>query len=624
MVTRNLLKKRRWPIALIGVALGAVVGGVTVLSNALAVHQASAPFELEGNPTRDGAADDWNNVFNLPTPYPATREIPVTGDGETFVNDGPNLPGGKETSAWSGSNKDIDLISTWEYKSSKVVPDKDNITNAYAKAYNVGGFAGGDYPGHPAGVHEHLIIYFGADRFANNGDAALGFWFFQNNVGMGPSGTFTGEHAIGDVLVQVDFVQGGSNSQVQIFKWVGSGGDFGALEEIKFGAANGAEVCTDDDTACAVTNEQPEASPWAFTPKFGSANTFPNESFFEAGIDITALVGEVCFSSFMAETRSSHSETAELKDFALGDFDLCSIDVEKVCNADGGTTSPIFDPAAETYQTRHTVTISNDGFGAVHDVALRDDKVTATRVCSIASISGDGVGMTTVPSGGILFPNKDSYVDIADQLGAGGTITVSLMCVTDQNPFQNGVTVRSSPTEGGTADVTDTDLELSSNATDGLAACTKELLAGLKLTKFCQGDPGTNEEPNTQHQAGDLSVVLDPNNNYQPQVCVDIALSNTQATQKMVVDTFSDSDLGDLLPAAGLTLQPLGTTGDTYYVSRCYTPTAPDGGETNPGLVAYSDTVSASGHGKNQPIAITATPKTATCRLCPSCPDCNN
>lgn len=622
VTTKAIPRRNRWPIAAIGVALGAVIGGVAVLSNALAVHQPSAPFELDGDPTRDGAPDDWNNVFNLPTPYPATRGIPVTGDGEAFISDGPNLSGGKETSAWSGSNKDIDLISTWEYKSSKVVPDKDNITNAYAKAYKVGGFPGSDFPGHPAGVHEHLIIYFGADRFANNGDAALGFWFFQNDVGLGPNGTFSGEHAIGDVLVQVDFVQGGSNSEVQIFKWVGSGGDYGPLEEIKFGASNGAEVCTNDDTACAITNEQTESSPWAYTPKSGPANTFPNESFFEAGIDITALVGEVCFSSFMAETRSSHSETAELKDFALGDFDLCSVDVQKVCNADGGITSPIFDPIAETYQTRHTVTITNDGFGSIHDVALRDDKVTTTRVCSIAAISGDGIGMTPVPAGGILFPNKDTYVDIADQLGAGDAITVSLMCVTDENPFTNGVTVRSSPTEGGSPDVTDYDLEMSTETGDGLAACTKELLAGLKLTKFCQGDPGTDEEPNTMHQAGDLSVVLDPNNDYKPQVCVDIALSNTQSTQKMVVNTFTDSDLGNLLPAGGLTLQPLGSVGDTYYVSRCYTPTAPDGGETNPGLVAYSDTVEASGYGKNSLEEKTATPKSATCKLCPTCPTC--
>ena len=39
-----------------------------------------------------------------------------------------------------------------------------------------------------------------------------------------------------------------------------------------------------------------------------------------------------CFSSFLAETRSSSSITAQLKDFAEGSFQLCRIDVTKNCN----------------------------------------------------------------------------------------------------------------------------------------------------------------------------------------------------------------------------------------------------------------------------------------------------
>ena len=623
---KNTRNRARWPIAALGTALGAVIGAVALLSTALAVHDPSDPFELDGNATQTTADDDWNNVFDLPTPYPAIRGVPDdSGEGETFVADGANLAGGKETTAWQGSNKDIDLISTWEYKTAKVVPDKDNITNAYAKAYTVPGFAGGDFPGHPAGIHSHLVIYFGADRFANNGDAALGFWFFKNDVGLAADGQFSGEHAIGDVLVQVDFVQGGANSQVQIFTWVGSGGDFGALEEIKFGESNGSQVCTDDDTACALTNNGfPQASPWAYTPKSGTANIFPNESFFEAGIDITALVGEVCFSSFMAETRSSHSETAELKDFALGDFDLCSVNVEKVCTNDGGITSPLIDPVDETFQTTHTVTISNDGFGPIYDVALRDDKIDTGKDCSISAISGSGIGTPTIPTGGIPFPNSTDYIDVADQLNAGTSMTVALLCITDVNPFENGVSVRSAPTDGGVADVTDSDTELPSVPGDGLLGCTAELQTGLKLLKFCQGDPGSDEVPNTQHQTGDLSVFLNPDNNYAPEVCVDIALSNTTDTQRMVIDNFSDSDLGDLLPAGGLTLAPAGSTGDTYNVSRCYTPTAPDGTPpaTDPSLAQYSDTVSADGHGKISNETAEATPKTATCKLCPTCPDC--
>ena len=43
----------------------------------------------------------------------------------------------------------------------------------------------------------------------------------------------------------------------------------------------------------------------------------------EGGIDLTALELTGCFSSFMAETRSSPSISAQLKDFVLGTFESC-------------------------------------------------------------------------------------------------------------------------------------------------------------------------------------------------------------------------------------------------------------------------------------------------------------
>jgi hypothetical protein len=639
-----------WMSTAMTIAITVALTGTALLipPPAQAVHDEPTPFQIDGNPTQSIGGgnppvslldDDWDNAFGITAPYSTPRAVPDdSGDGDSFANDAANLPGGKESSDFNGTNKDIDEINdgiagtdNWEYHSAKVTPDKDNITNAYAKAYSVPGFPAGDQPGHPNAVHNHLVIYFGADRFANNGDAALGFWFFQNDVTLGANGQFEGKHAVGDILVQVDFVSGGSSSEIQIFKWVGSGGDFGQLEEIGFGAANGSTVCLPDtagtavneaDTACATTNNVARASPWAYVPKSGAANTFPSESFFEGGIDITGLVGEVCFSSFMAETRSSHSETAELKDFALDNFDLCSVNVEKVCFSDGGTTSPVFDSSTELFTTRHTVTITNDGFGAVHQIELLDNSVTATRVCAIATITG-GINPTTVPAGGILFQDKDTPVQIAGQLNKSQSITVGLVCATDANPFTNSVTVNTAAADGGAKDVGDTDTESAAVPGDGLAGCTKELLVGLKLLKFCQGDPGTAPDLNTQWSPGDLSVFLDSTNSFKPKVCVDIAISNTQNTQKMVVDSFSDTDLGSLLPVGGLTLEPLGTTGDTYNVSRCYTPTAPDGNQTTPGLVAYSDTVSATGHGKTQPTSVTATPKTATCPLCPTCPSCD-
>lgn len=630
MATRREASLRpRWLTTAVGATIGAIVAATALLTPppAQAVHDAPAPFELDGNPTQTTTLDDWNNVFQLPQSgnplvYPNPRGTPVTGDGETFVFDGATLPGSKETSAWKGSNKDIDLISTWEYESSKVTPDKDNITNAYAKAYRV------DHDGSGA-TPDHLVIYFGADRFANNGDAALGFWFFRNNVSLGPNGQFTGEHVVGDILVQVDFVGGGSSSEVQIFRWVGSGGDFGALEEIEFAAANGLTVCTADDAACAITNNAATASPWAYTPKSGSAGIFPQESFFEAGIDITQLVGEVCFSSFMAETRSSHSETAELKDFALGDFDLCSIDVEKVCVDDADF--PTVDPVNETFTTKHVVTINNDGFGGtLYDVELRDDSVATGKVCAIAAING-GTGNPTIPSGGIVFNDNTQFIEVANQLS--GSMTVTLLCSTGDNPFRNGVSVRSKSTPAGASDVTDADTETQAEAD----VCALTLSAGLKISKWCQGDPGTAGDLNPAYAARaqanqpNRSVFLNPANSFKPDVCVDIKLENTTADQRMEIQKFEDSDVGALLTEIPLdgkgrrTLAPLNAAGSSVIVSRCYTPTAPDGNQTDPGLAAYSDTVSAFGRGAIVPIRFPTVgdiSDTATCKLCPTCPDC--
>ena len=77
------------------------------------------------------------------------------------------------------------------------------------------------------------------------------------------------------------------------------------------------------DNVCAVVNRQIVDPPWPFLDKGGSQDIRPLE-LFEAGIDLTALFGpDRCFATFLASTRSSHSTTAQLKDFALGSFEQC-------------------------------------------------------------------------------------------------------------------------------------------------------------------------------------------------------------------------------------------------------------------------------------------------------------
>jgi hypothetical protein len=625
--------------ATLAFSVGAVIAGAALLAPppAMAVHDdANTPFELDGDATDETTLDDWDSVFGLdPFPYPTPRETPTVTSGDTFVVDSQD----PDTTAFVQSNKDIDQVNTWSYGLKGLSPPKDDITNAYAKAYHVGGYPANDQPGHPNVVHEHLVVYFGADRFADDGDAAMGFWFFRNDVGLGPNGKFTGLHAVGDVLIQIDY-RGAGDNEIEVFKWVGSGGNAGngKLQRLAIGTSPNVNtaICTGNngplnipaDSACIITNVVNTPSPWAYVPKGSDnvgANIFPPRVFMEGGFDVTALVGDVCFSDFMAETRSSHSETASLKDFALGNFDLCSINVEKICVEDSQTIDNSTDPPKFT--TTHLVTIENDGFGGnLRDVELADPSAVSGDKCTIKAITlEDGTATIDATAVGFVYDVANESREVADSLG--GTISVELECVSTDNPFQNTVSVKSRAAVGAPQDVTDTDEETTVEA----GVCEFDLDSGIALRKWCQGDDGealghpmgpnpaflTPDDENPL----DLSVFLKPPT-YVPQVCVDIELSNTSDNQRMVVKTFTDSDLGDLMPVGGLELAPNNTSGDSYIVSRCYTgiPDQANPGHTNPvdpTIATYTDSVSATAEGKIDKVAASAGPVTATCELCP-------
>src|SRR5262249_37064072 len=74
----------------------------------------------------------------------------------------------------------------------------------------------------------------------------------------------------------------------------------------------------------AVANTGPISLPWSYTNKSGQSQPAAGE-FLEEGVDLTALGLQGCFSTFLAETRSSQSPTATLSDFVLGNFPLCSL-----------------------------------------------------------------------------------------------------------------------------------------------------------------------------------------------------------------------------------------------------------------------------------------------------------
>lgn len=286
--------------------------GLALLALAAAVPPASAVhdarrFEVDGNPANSSSSgDDWS-LLN-PTDRSSTNITRV------FVRD----PEGPDTSYFTGGgSKDPNRIQDWRWTSGDVAPDKNEITDAYAVAYRATRDTGRNNIG-------DLLVFFGLDRFGNDGDAQVGYWFFRNPVGLAAGGRFSGSHTVGDVLVITEFTQGGRLASMRVYKWVGSGGSDGTLDLVMTGrdcSAAGA-----DDAMCTRVNASNTTSPWAYTPKDGSANVFPPNSFFEGGVNITRIVpGLRCLKGFMAETRSSSSISAQLKDFAMGPFDTCPV-----------------------------------------------------------------------------------------------------------------------------------------------------------------------------------------------------------------------------------------------------------------------------------------------------------
>ena len=322
-----------------GTTLVTALALVAIQLPAVAVHTYDF-MELDRNAIDDNLSDaivDWENI--------GTGNFIETA----FIADPPTAAGADDIYTIGSTKDDLDLDG-WHFKTGNV-PDKDDLTNAYAAAIS---------------EDSELVLYFGADRYANRGDADIGFWFLQQSVHMIDGGFMTPDpitgtfipatHQIGDILVLSDFTGGGKVSTIKVYMWVGTGGDTnGTLNLI----AEGAD-CVDqgsglEDYVCGTVNVDTEVAPWPFTPKFPDKtvdyNHFPSGSFYEGGVNLTALgVDAGCFSTFIAETRSSQSVDAILKDVVLGRGDLCSIDVEK----EGPELSKIGDEATYTYDVTNT------------------------------------------------------------------------------------------------------------------------------------------------------------------------------------------------------------------------------------------------------------------------------
>ncbi|MDH4188511.1 MAG: hypothetical protein OEV08_16105, partial [Nitrospira sp.] len=381
------------------------------LGIAFAVHD-DGLFELDVSGGQ-GTANTVNDPAVLGEDWAEIYAETSTAFASFFVQDS---VGTAETSFFTGGgSKDEELITGgnkhWEWDDGNdVIPDKDDLEFVFAAAYE-----------NPA--DGHTLIYFGADRFATDGSAEVGFWFFREQVTLGPKPTFIGNHQLGDILVLVNFVNGGAIGEMNVFEWVG--GTKPLVEIADINAADCANASANDPACGVINNLAGENPPWDYINKAGMP-TYETGALFEAGIDLTALLGEDigCFSSFLAETRSSHSLDAQLKDFALGDFPVCGIQVTKT----GDTLSKVSDPVD------YTVTIQNTGRLTLHKRNISDTLLGA--------IATDGSNVD--PNGYVLTNTCGAFLTKDDHL-PGGTdeCTITLRRTVqagDPDPLPNVVT----------------------------------------------------------------------------------------------------------------------------------------------------------------------------------------
>ncbi len=185
--------KHRWLVALVSVA---ILPALTAGAAFAILKDGSSQFDR--NVTSDAriSGDDWDR-FDDGSIDPNNDYM---ADALSFVVDG------RGPTIFTGGGSKDDLNTTgWKHKSG-AVPDKDELLDAYAARY-------GD------------VLYFGADRYDANGAAALGFWFFQQDVGPSRAApSAPAQHADGDILILSDFSVGGATVTIRVFQWNGPGG----------------------------------------------------------------------------------------------------------------------------------------------------------------------------------------------------------------------------------------------------------------------------------------------------------------------------------------------------------------------------------------------------------------
>jgi hypothetical protein len=237
-------------------------------------------FELDGNATTQ-ATHDWDQVYNDVVLNPGQDTSRSITGALGFFRDPANSA--FDNIFVGGQSTDINDLSQWRI--GQGTPQaKADLADVFAAAYEV-----------PVGGQTHTVVNFGADRISNNGNATVGFWFFQNRITVNPNGTINGVHAVGDLLIVADYAS--TVASFAAYRWVGPSGSTSALQPLTINSNDGFAIANAANTP---------TGGWPFQDRIGSPpNTLAPGEFFEAGIDLTALGLSGKISTIVAETRAS-------------------------------------------------------------------------------------------------------------------------------------------------------------------------------------------------------------------------------------------------------------------------------------------------------------------------------
>lgn len=389
--------------------------------------------------------------------------------------------------------------------------------------------------------------------------------------------------------------------------------------------------------------------PWLTETK-QPGNTPSNDldvgAFFEGAINLTDADLLACFSNFFGDSRSSNSLTADIKDYALDEFPLCSVAGSKVCSADPSQgfcliadtacavdgecntegdrcilDNPFVDVDGETIVMDNDIVITNDGVATVYDAAFKENTTfLAGESCALVAVNGVAVTPVDLTDGAFhTVPGNGGDYD--QSLASGESVTVTITCETERNPFPNQVDMSVATVDGEAADlfVTGVDLDTTTDA------CTVAPNPMIGLAKECvdvqlvtaEGALGLQviteiTVTNTGVEALDPVTVTDT---VGGTLTTTLALAPGESMSYLVVDQPSEPDItpanvcsdnGAICNSAADCGDPLTATCDP--TTDVYSPVS----------AKFDNTANASGTGVISGVTADAAPADESCPLCPT------